>query len=246
MLIALAGCSDAGVDEWRLPAGLREVSGLAADAEGRLFTVTDEKAIVYEFDLNSGEIRTVLLVGEPAADDFEGIEVVNNDVYLINSKGMLYYVPNGLLAGNMPNGRYTVIDTGLEEVCEVEGLGRDADSLLIACKNNYRQEDEDHLLVFAWSLTDGGPVRPMLRVPGEFNASGIAVDKDDYYVVSAKQKRLMVLDRNGAIVDVRKLESHRQAEGVALLPSGEIIIADEGNNKGGRIRRYRSVSDIPE
>lgn len=243
LLVSLAGCSESGLDEWRLPAALREVSGLAVAADDRLFTVTDEEAVVYEFAMDSGKVRTLLVAGDPARDDFEGIEIVGDDIYLISSTGMLYHVPGGLLGGQIS--RYTVTSTGLEDICEVEGLGRDGDDLLIACKTNYRKADKESTLVFAWSL-ETSELRRFLTIPREFNASGIAKAGDRYYVIAARQKRLFVVDATGNVLDVRKLKGHRQAEGVAVLSDGSVVIADEGDNEGGKITRYARVTDIPE
>lgn len=241
--IAAAGCSESEVDEWRLPVALREVSGLAVTGDDRLFTVTDEKAVVYELAIDTGDVRTLAVVGDPALDDFEGIEIVDDDIFLISSKGMLYHVPGGLVGGRIS--RYTVTSTGLEDVCEVEGLGRDGDDLLIACKRNYRKVDDHSTIVFAWSMKTN-ELRRYFSISREFNASGIAKAGNRYYIVAAKQERLVIVDAAGHVLDVRKLKGHRQAEGVAVLSDGTIVIADEGNNKGGKITRYREVSDIPE
>jgi len=236
---------------WRLPKALNEASGLALAPDGRLLTVTDERAVVYGFDLETHDVSAVVSVGGPVKGDFEGIATLGADVYIVTSTGTLYRAIDTFIAESGDSVEVQVIDTGLNKVCEIEGLASDSGRLLLACKRNYRKEDKDRLLVFA--LDPGSWEKsvvvnlPFDDLPDEtrLSPSGIDVDAAHYYILAAKQKQLLVLTRAGKFVEIKHLKKHRQAEGIAILPDGSLVLLDEGKKSGARVSYYRSLRDIP-
>lgn len=234
---------------WQLPRALKEVSGLAVMDTSHVLTVTDEQAIVYRINLETGAVDALFAFGNPPIKgDFEGITVAGKDVYIINSRGHLYRGIDGLAGGD--DVAFEVFDTGLEEFCEVEGLHYEAPRFLIACKTNYRKEDKGDLLIYEWTADSKG-VTVHLHVPTaglipskNLNPSGVFTVDRHIYLVAAKQDALLLFDRNGALVLARELKGHPQAEGIVVMPDGTIVIADEGKSKGGTITRYEPVTDI--
>lgn len=247
--------------QWKLPGSLQEISGLAATADGRLFAHADERAEVHQLDYLSGKrLKTFYLSAEPGArkprparGDFEGIAVADEDLYLVTSRGRLY---RSRIGADETAVAFTTFDTGLEDVCEVEGLTYHTERhvLLIACKTVYEKALRRNVVVFQWALdgqmllTDDTITIPLERVvaSGEFNPSGIAVSpgNGNLLLVAARQRALLEATITGKVVHVSTLpmESyHRQTEGIAVFASGTLVLADEGGSKRGRLGVYRAT-----
>ena len=150
----------------RLPKKLREVSGLASTQGGRLFGHGDEKGVIYEIDTDNGKILKEWLVGSgPLRGDFEDIAIAGEYFYLVASDGTLIRFPEGSADQRVS---YRRIDTGLDGVCEVEGLEYDGarGSLLLACKTVYKKKLKGDLIVYEYSLSDMRLNKePRYRVP---------------------------------------------------------------------------------
>ncbi len=257
VLLGATACGDVSrsavdttaLQQLQLPQALREVSGLAMVSQSELLTVTDEVATVYTINLETGGVEELFSLGDPViAADFEGITIADNDVWLVTSRGVLYRAIDGLKGRS--DTAFEVFSTGLKNVCEVEGLSFDSTQFLLACKENFRKKDRDKLLIYAWSQGMGDAkvylakplheLGPILKL----SPSGISVDGDTIHIVAAQQSALLVIDREGNLLRTMTLKGHAQAEGIAVLPDGSIVIADEGRNGGGLISRYeRTLSD---
>ncbi|MCB1693291.1 MAG: hypothetical protein KDI19_11030 [Pseudomonadales bacterium] len=240
---------NADVDRWRLPKALREVSGLAVSDPQHVLTVTDEMAVVYSVDLSSGAVETTLRFGSPPVKgDFEGIALGPVGVFLITSDGLLYRsrgepAPDGTT-------EYDEFDTGLGDVCEIEGLTWDDDALLILCKNNYLEADKHKLLIYRYVPGEKAASRfaewPTERIAGgkRLTASGIYSNPNYIYIVDAKRKLFLLFGRDGSLVLSKSLHGHHQAEGIVMMPGGSVVIADEGKDGGGTITRYGRITGI--
>lgn len=239
--------------QWRLPDRLNEISGLALDADGRLFAVADEAAIVYELDADAGRIRRTFTFGAPALrGDFEGIAAVDGRVYLLTSDGHLV---SGKVGEDGEDLEYTEVDTGVGDECELEGLARQPgrDVLLMACKQLHRGHRLRDLSVFAWSLEQHAllpaatvvvPVSDVLRRlrTDRLNPSGLAVDPASGHLVllASRQHALVELTAAGRLVGVAALPAarHRQPEGIEFTADGRLLIADEGGSHKARLGIY--------
>jgi len=220
-----------------LPAALREVSGLAPASPGSVFAHDDEQAVVHEIDLASGRtLRRFSLGDPPARGDFEGIAADRGHVYLIASDGRLLAASLGRDGARMP---FEVHDTGAGADCEIEGLSPapEPGNLLILCKRvrgggregrlwrdiGLREALGDGQEGFAPSSIEWVPARRLL------------------VLVSARDRRLLVLDEQGRILGSHRLAAarHPQPEGVAVTPAGALVIADEGERgRPGRLTVY--------
>ncbi|HIG42013.1 MAG: SdiA-regulated domain-containing protein [bacterium] len=245
--------SVAAVDRWQLPKKLKEASGLALSADDRIYTHNDEKGIVYRFDPETGDVDPVFKINDPALRaDFEAIAIIDQDIYLVTSSGDLHWVPDSL-SYQKAVVTSSLIETGLADVCEVEGLSSYQAELFIACKKSYRSENDHHLLIFRFDPKNNR-LTEFLRISSaalglkKFYASGIEVTKDIVYVISARQRRLLLVTRDGELIGQYKLKKkhHRQAEGVAVGSTGKIYLVSEGKNKGGRLSIYDSIADLQE
>ena len=148
--------------QWSLPNRLNEISGLALTADERLLAVTDEIAVVYELDYTSGRLVKAFAFGKPPVrDDFEGIELRDGTVWLMTSDGRLLAGREG---ANGESVDFEQFEMGLREVCELEGLSKDASgkSLVLLCKEKRRDEA---LQMFYWNPDSGEKSRIELPEP---------------------------------------------------------------------------------
>ena len=118
---------------WELPKKLVEISGLSYIDKNRLACVQDEKGNIYIFNLKSGEVERKINFGDDG--DFEGIEIIEDDAWVLKSNGTLYKVKNFLKVVEPTAKKHT---TALSGKNDAEGLAYDpiGQNLLIACKGH--------------------------------------------------------------------------------------------------------------
>jgi uncharacterized protein YjiK len=233
-----------------MPGRLDEISGLALSADGRLFAHNDERAVIYEVDLQTGRATRGFSLGDRAVRaDFEGLAVVGDRFFLIASTGILYEFRE---APPESSTQYRETDTGLGRWCEAEGLVHDPQdsTLLVACKTSSPSETEVvvHRLPLDPSRGALDPIRiskERIRAMGgkkDFNPSGVAVDPDTGHLVlvAARQEVLVEATLDGEVVSVVRLSKsrHPQPEGVEFAPGGLLLIADEKNGNDARLTVY--------
>ena len=242
---------------WELPGRLREISGLACTPDGRLMGHEDETATIFQLDVETGAVVKRFAAGRPAVrGDFEGLAIDEDGVfYLITSRGQMYRFGEGDDRSYVP---YESFDTGMRSVAEVEGLTcRPAQSsVILACKCNYSAAKQGALALYDWS--PGNPeqhARPYLTIPlspiaaaigvRAFHPSSVEIDpRTGRIVVLAGPENAMVeLDPYGELLAARHLgELHSQAEGSAILPNGDLMIADEGGRARAHLARYARLN----
>lgn len=242
-----------GGTQVKLPRALEEISGLASTPDGRLFAHHDERATVYEVDLEQRRFTKAFSVGTLGIPgDFEGLAVAGERFFLITSSGQIVEFREGEAGSSVG---YRVHSLGLKSRCEMEGLAFDAvnDALLLPCKNPRDDDLEDHLVVFSVPLNTMrvDPV-PRVFLPLEeldrmglgknFHPSAIEIHPGtgSLILVAAREEALVEVDVHGEIQATQKLKrkQHPQPEGVAFLPDGSLLLADEGQGKLGTITRY--------
>lgn len=247
------------LQQWNLPARLDEISGLALTGDERLLAVGDEHAIVYELDYTQGRLVKAFAFGDPTLrGDFEGIAWHGRRVYLVTSGGTIYSAGEGDDGERVPFREHR---TELGRDCEIEGLAADpeSDQLLILCKRTLRGSDLARPMIFLWSTRDRTVewVRrielPHEAIEAELGAadlrpSGIARVRASghWLIVAARQKALVEIDADGALVAARRLPlagRHRQPEGIELLADGRLLIADEADGEAPRLAVYRPVGE---
>jgi uncharacterized protein YjiK len=241
--------------QWKLPSRLKEISGLALSPDGRLFSVDDEQAVIYEIDYEKGKIVKEFALGNPVLQgDFEGIAYLDGRLLLITSDGLLYSTVEGLGGEHVS---YEKTDTEIGEECEIEGLAQDPDQgrLLIVCKKMH--DDDDELAIFVWHMGNGQEgIGGRINLPVDdilakletvyLRPSGIAIHPHSrsLFIVAARQRALIELDPEGGLISAGKLpkkKRHRQPEGVEISLAGELIVSDEGDGKRARLAIYSSV-----
>jgi len=118
-------------ESFKLSKKLEEISGLSLSRDGAsLIAIEDENGKIYLLDKSSGEIIEDLTFWK--SGDYEGVEVVGSEVYVLKSSGTLYRIMN---AGSKEQ-EVEKFNGFLGSENDVEGLAYDAINhrLLLACK----------------------------------------------------------------------------------------------------------------
>ena len=234
----------------KLPKNLREISGLSALDDGTLLAIADEKAQIYRIDTAAQDVSKYGAMGDPVGKgDFEGIDVLNEFIYLTTSQGSLWRQRKGA-----PDTRYEVITTDAEDWCEIEGLAawHEENSLLLLCKTVFTPADKNALIVLIWSAQEPhAKLRPLIMKPytelgvKKLHPSGIAfsADRQNLFIVAAREKKFLEVSLEGRKVRHGKLPKkagHRQTEGVAITSKNKLYLADEGGKGRGTLTEYVS------
>ncbi len=116
---------------WKPSKKLHEISGLSYLLPYKIISIQDEKGYLYFLDAKTGKTIEKIKFGKDG--DYEGVELVHQDAWVVKSNGDLYQVKNYM----EPSKRKTIKHkTPLSKKNDVEGLAFDAidSTLLIACK----------------------------------------------------------------------------------------------------------------
>jgi hypothetical protein len=248
------------VADWNLPPQLRELSGFATDAKGRLFAHDDENAVVHELDYAQGRIVKSFAFGNPPLrGDFEGLTLIDDRFCLTDSNGTLICGNEGAAGAHVAFER---IETGAGKLCEIEGVeyAADADLLYFACKTARVPDLENHIAVIAWSLTERAqvPARSLkfdleqfadLPGDGRLRPSDVTLTPDGRSLVlsAAKRRALITLARDGSTASAVQLPDSKdlkQIEAVAFGSGDALLVGSEGKKKQGQGRmRVYHVAD---
>ncbi len=122
---------DAPNETFTLLAELEEISGLGISDSGEfLYAVQDENGYIFKLSKKTGKLVDKIKFHKDG--DYEGIEVVGDDVYVVKSTGTIYQLKNlGEKSQQM-----TKFNSFLNRENDVEGLAYDKKNhrLLVACK----------------------------------------------------------------------------------------------------------------
>lgn len=248
--------ADRKAPEQKLKKSLREISGLTFTADGRLLCHGDEAAYIYEIDYRTGDEKKRFSMGRPAVvQDFEGIAVKKDTVFLVASNGVLFRCREG---ANGESVRYENFNTGLDVRYDVEGLAYDpvTDCLLLACKAFAGKDYENQKAVYAFSLQNYKlQEHPRFLLPlssiaqstdkKEFNPSGIERHPitGNFFVIASNGSSIVELTAKGEVIGQSDLPKsvHKQPEGIAIASDGTMVIANEGGNKDGTLVIYKPI-----
>ena len=206
---------------WVLPIALVEISGLSFIDNSRLACIQDEKGDIYIFNLKTGAVESKIHFNEDS--DYEDIEIIDHDAWVLKSNGTLYKVA-GYLNKAIPDVKKYA--TALSYKNDTEGLAYDPvnKNLLIACKGHPFVDDKkgnDVKAVYIFNLaTKRLDLKPFLLID---------TDSIKYY------KNYNTMTRFGiellAAVDPSKGDITFQPSGIAIQPvTGNIFILGSVGN----------------
>ena len=243
---------DKPVAMWVMPPELREISGLALTADGRILAHDDEVSKVYVIDPRRGILLKQFTLGTGMRGDFESITIAGSDIYMLASNGVLYQFQEGADGAGVP---YSTVDLHLGKECEFESMVYQADSnwLVMPCKNANDKKLQHHLVIYRYRL--GGPdssrvsmvTIPFAQLVGSnkwknLHPSDITIDPTtgNYVMISSHEKALVEFTSAGDLVRAEPLpDGHNQPEGVAITKDSIIMVSDEATRKPAAITLYR-------
>ena len=231
-------------EKYVLPDKLKEISGLSYFKNNQLVCVNDEVGKIFIYDINEKKIVDNIPFGKNG--DYEGVEVVGDEVFVLKSNGKL----KGFKIGEAFERE---IDCSEPEVIEYEGLGYDPKSkrLLLVAKERVKSVD-DKKMVYAYDF-DRKVLFKHIAIPQEqvtddangkdFKPSGIAVHPKtgQTFIIASSGKKLLVLSEKGqkeALISLNP-KIYRQPEGICFSPDGDLFISSEGKDGDGYILRFR-------
>lgn len=239
-----------------LPKDLKEISDLVITESDRIFTLNDERGIVFELDKSSGNIIKFFYFGSASSKgDFEGLAIANDTFYAVTGNGLLYSFEEGENKSVMEAREYK---TGLTSSNDVEGLCYDplTNKLLLACKNYSGVGLKQSRAIYSFDLKEK-KVNPkpayvlnLLELNNKYNLhnfSPSAIEyqrtSDSFFILSSDNKSIIQMSRSGEVIDFAHLinKNHRQPEGISFLKAGTMIISDEASNNKAALTFFDKI-----
>ncbi len=255
-----------------LPPELIEISALTDVDSLTIACLHDEAAMVYLFDLRKGTIVRRYAFGHPG--DLEGLTRVGPEYFALRSDGLVYRMtlkgdavqvkdtfrldlPNRNIEGLGYDDRKELvliapkdIEKGAAEVRDKRYVYAFDPKRNVALPEPVLTLSVDKVIAEARSqgvtvptrTTDNGREVHALKL----RLSSVAVDprSDQYYLLSAVDRVLLVVDRNGNFVHLHQLDPKLfpKPEGITFLPQGDLLISNEGKGTAPNIVRFRRLN----
>ncbi len=242
----------------QLPEILNEISGLTDIDSTHVACVQDELGIVFIYDFVKGKI--VAQYRFDNTGDFEGLTYAHKTLYILRSDGRLTEWVN-FRTGNSTVNHYQLplVTSNNEGLCYDAANNQ----LLIAAKSKPLNHDEkSERYIYAYNIaTQKLHAKPLYSIsveqlktaaarfniqPTDTNAKGVVKPfnfrpsslsvhpiTNDIYIISAADKLLIVMDREGTVKHVQSLTADlfSKAEGITFLSNGTMIITNEAAGK---------------
>lgn len=227
---------------WELPPELNEISGIVWVDHNTLACVQDENGVIYIYDLDEKSVTDEI----PFAGngDYEGIALHNDDIYVMQSDGLLYEVKDWRAV----NKTVSAHQTGFKSSNNIESLTYSLkdNSLLTVPKDKDVNEDFKGIYRISMASKTVDIKTPAYKIDMNaadlkeyrkkklhktFNPSEIAVhpETNEIYVLEGKNPKLLILDAKGTLKKVYKLDeiNFPQPEGMTFSEDGELYISNE-------------------
>ena len=230
-------------EKFIMPNKLKEISGLSFYKGNQLACLNDEEGKVFIYDFVKKEIIDKIPFGKDG--DYEGVEVVGDEVFVLKSNGKLKSFKIGIAYERE-------IDCSDPDVLEYEGLSYDPKSkyLLLAAKERVKDKD-DKKMIYAYDF-DRKVLFKHIAIPQnqlkddvngkDFKPSGIAVSPvtGQTFIIASAGKKLLILSKDGqkeALISLNP-KTFIQPEGICFTPNGDLFIASEGKDGEGYILKF--------
>jgi uncharacterized protein YjiK len=251
-----------------LPPELHEISALTDVDEHTVACVQDEQAMIYLIDMRDGHISKRMPFGP--AGDMEGLTRVGDAYYALRSDGLMYHLdmhaghvvvldsfqlelPNRNLEGLGYDERMGLVLISPKDFLKGDPVQRDQrkvyafdprreqllpEPVLSLTVSGIVAQAERMGIALPTRITDNG--RTVSAVKLRFSSVAVDPHSDHYYLLSAADRLLLVVDRQGGLVDLLQLDPmlFPKAEGITFLPSGAMLISNEGKDKAPNLLRF--------
>jgi len=232
--------------KYNVPQQLSEISGMAFN-KGKndiIYAEDDENGRVYFF--REGD-KNVKFTEFKEKGDFEDIAICNNQVIMLQSKGVLFTIPLSEIGKPVTDKAQKNKDLLPEG--EYEGMYADESTgeVYVLCKHCTTDKTSKESSGFIFKLASDGS----LKQSGDFKINVkhieelLGVDKisfhpsalarsplsHDWYILSSVNKVLVVADAKWKIREVYKLDQNlfTQPEGMAFDSANNLYISNEGH-----------------
>lgn len=225
---------------------LNEISAIRYDAKtGKFITVNDEQGILYLLNGKDHSIASSVKFGK--AGDYEGLEIVGNTTYVLESNGDLTKVTGSTTL------KITTYDFDEGKKIEFESmLLNDKDQwLMLVSKYSAHDKKESATHIYAFDLRSDSYIKGAVRkIPwqqvndklpnGEqvktLHPSAIAQHPTtgDIYMVASIEKVIVIFDKDWQVKYAARLDRKmfKQPEGITFDSEGNMYIANEA--RGGK------------
>ncbi|NQZ74809.1 MAG: SdiA-regulated domain-containing protein [Ekhidna sp.] len=244
-----------------MPYVLEEISGLTFLPPNSVLAVDDESGKIFQYDFSEKNIIHSIAFNK--SGDYEGVELVEDTVYVLKSEGDVFRFPFGQEKKTLAIKEENL----LSAKNDTEGLGFNPKTkqLIIACKEKggigeaklkgrafYTMdissleigENPDFVigpneLIGFWSSN-----RPYQyeKERVKFKPSAIAVHPTSghYYILSSVGKLLIVTSSKGEILATYPISPRvlGQPEGICFSPKGDLYISSEGEGDRGYVLKF--------
>jgi uncharacterized protein YjiK len=238
------------INQWDLPAVLKEVSGISAIDNDRFACIQDERGSIFIFNLSTKNIEQEISFA--GVGDYEGIAVVGETIYVVTADGKIYEVKN--YKSGKPG--VTNYRTHLTAKQNIEGLAYDSkNNRLLASVKDQEMNGADYKGIYSFDLaTKTMAKEPVYKIDlsdpllanGKKKKSGNTIQPseilvhpvtNEILVLDGPGGRLVVLDANGKIKKLHQLagKAFSQPEGMTFAPGGKFYISNEGKKEPGNI-----------
>ncbi|WP_379953020.1 SdiA-regulated domain-containing protein [Dokdonia sp. R78006] len=237
------------INTWKMPEILNEVSGISWISENTIACVEDEDGIIFIYDLKKEKvIQEIAFAG---GGDYEGIAINDKDAYVMRSDGLIYEV----LRFRESEPIITTFQTAFTARNNIETLTLDTEknSLVVTPKDRDQSDDFKGLYYITLDAKTMDE-KPLLRIDMNdkafkdfkkkkayriFSPSDVAIHPvtGDYYVLEGKNPKLAILDSDGTVKKVYKLDKDdfAQPEGITFSPDGKLFISNEARKEEATI-----------
>jgi len=230
---------------------LEEISGLAWYREGELLAIQDESGKVFVLSTRGDILRTVKFA---KSGDYECIEMIGDQVYVMQSDGDLY----SFNLSDTDKAESKKTETAFTINNDIEGMGLLDGKLLIVTKasgdikgnkikgkggylldpETKKLDEKETFAIQKNAIDDFIQGKRYFNKLRDFDPSAVAVHPitEDIYVLSA-DRCIVVMNADFEIIEVIKLDrkTYKQPEGLCFSPNGTMYISSEGDGARGRL-----------
>lgn len=232
-------------EERELGKSLNEISGISYnDNDSSLLAISDSKKKIFEINIKHNKLRDYTKDVVEPDQDIEDIVNMENEVYLLSSKGVIYEVPAHV------NDTPAVIKSynfWSKDQNDFESLYYDASAngLVMLCKDCAADKGKQHRSAYRFDLStkqfdtsvfytiSSTDVKKLLKDDNaKFDPSSASINplNKRLYILSSAGALLVIADTRGKPIEAFNLnpDKHPQAEGIAFAPNGDMYIINEG------------------
>ena len=243
---------------WILPENLLEISGFCRMDENRVACIQDEKGVVFIYNFLSCEVERQVPFGPDG--DYEDISFSQGIFYVLRSDGVIFCISEtGRPSPRVTQHDLPLnIKTDVEGLC-LDPSGKRLlvvvkspvpemekpvyEITLPGLKLNKNPAYKIRFESFIRKEAAANPKKVKEKGFSDFSSdlakdflfASIAIHPrtGDLYLTDGEHSKLIVADRQGEVKTVYKLDSDYlpKSEGISFMPSGELFISSEGENK---------------